>query len=258
MVSTTPPKSSAWGHTLVEAPNAKSALLVALMVSTLATAASWYVKETLVGTAVGGVFLFATWWLVLRHREIDVRRWGLAFGGLLEVPRSEEDRTTPLAPTLEGWRSVAREGLIAIGWALLLCALFFPPFVFAFARWWHVRHLAWVLPPKSFDVVVGQLVVIALPEEAFFRGYLQSALDAAWPRRVHVLGAKVGFALLVSSAVFAAGHLATIPQPARLAVFFPSLVFGWLRARTGGIGAGVLFHASCNLLSEGLARGSGL
>jgi hypothetical protein len=31
-----------------------------------------------------------------------------------------------------------------------------------------------------------------------------------------------------------------------------------LRARTGGIGAGVAFHAACNLLSEGLARGGGM
>ncbi|MFI5301533.1 MAG: type II CAAX prenyl endopeptidase Rce1 family protein, partial [Polyangiales bacterium] len=51
-------------------------------------------------------------------------------------------------------------------------------------------------------------------------------------------------------------HLATVHDPARLAVFFPSLLFGWMRARTGGIGAGIAFHAACNLLSDGLARGS--
>ena len=105
---------------------------------------------------------------------------------------------------------------------------------------------------------VGQLLVIALPEEAFFRGYLQTALDRAWGRQIEVLGAKVGPALLVSSAIFAVGHFATIPNPARFAVFVPSLLFGWLRARTGGVGAGIAFHAMCNLLSEGLARGSGL
>jgi membrane protease YdiL (CAAX protease family) len=35
-------------------------------------------------------------------------------------------------------------------------------------------------------------------------------------------------------------------------------VFGWLRARTGGVGAPVAFHALCNLLSESLMRGTGL
>ena len=64
--------------------------------------------------------------------------------------------------------------------------------------------------------------------------------------------------MVVTSAVFALGHLATVPEPARLAVFFPSLAFGWLRARTGGIGAGVLYHASCNLFASFLGRGYGL
>jgi membrane protease YdiL (CAAX protease family) len=45
--------------------------------------------------------------------------------------------------------------------------------------------------------------------------------------------------------------------PARLAVFFPALLFGWLRARTGGIGASVCFHAICNVYSQLLGRGYG-
>jgi membrane protease YdiL (CAAX protease family) len=51
--------------------------------------------------------------------------------------------------------------------------------------------------------------------------------------------------------------LATVQVTARLAVFFPALLFGWLRARTGGIGASVLFHASCNLYALLLGRGYG-
>ena len=52
------------------------------------------------------------------------------------------------------------------------------------------------------------------------------------------------------------GHFATHAHVARLAVFFPSLVFGWLRARGGGVGAAILFHASCNLYSAWLTDGS--
>jgi membrane protease YdiL (CAAX protease family) len=47
----------------------------------------------------------------------------------------------------------------------------------------------------------------------------------------------------------------TEPNVQRLAVFFPALLFGWLRARTRGIGAPVLFHALCNILASTLTRG---
>jgi membrane protease YdiL (CAAX protease family) len=86
---------------------------------------------------------------------------------------------------------------------------------------------------------------------------LQSALDDRWPPKLKVLGAEVGYGLLVSSAIFALGHIATEPQWSRLAVFFPSLLFGWLKARVRGVGTPALFHASCNVFSAHLARGFG-
>lgn len=218
---------------------------IALVVSGLATAASWLLPESIVATAVGGVFLGATWVLVLRRRDADVRGFGLSLGGMLEVPPSP-------------WNRTVRAAAVALGWAVLLGLLVFPAYVTLFARWWHPPRLGWALPPKAWDAILGQLVVVALPEEAFFRGYLQTAFDRVWTGRIDVLGAKVGLGLVVSSAIFAVGHFATIPNPARFAVFVPSLLFGWLRARTGGVGAGIAFHAMCNLLSEGLARGSGL
>ena len=106
--------------------------------------------------------------------------------------------------------------------------------------------------------VIGQVVVIALPEEAFYRGYLQSRLDEVWPARFWLGGARIGPGLLVASAIFALGHLATIHAPVRLAVFFPALVFGWLRARTGGVAASIAYHALCNVFSEALGRGYGV
>ena len=46
--------------------------------------------------------------------------------------------------------------------------------------------------------------------------------------------------------------MAVIPNPQRLAVFFPALLFGWMRARTGSIAAGALYHALCNVLADTL------
>jgi hypothetical protein len=73
-----------------------------------------------------------------------------------------------------------------------------------------------------------------------------------------VLGVRVGPGLLVASAIFAVGHVLTEVHPNRLAVFFPALIFGWLRAKTGGIGASLLFHAACNVFASFLLRSYGL
>ena len=64
----------------------------------------------------------------------------------------------------------------------------------------------------------------------------------------------IGGGVVLTSAIFAVGHLFTELSPARLAVFFPSLVFGFLRIRSKGIGASVAFHAMCNLFSAYLAH----
>jgi membrane protease YdiL (CAAX protease family) len=203
--------------------------------------------EKYIATSVGFLFLGATWWLVWRGDDERVERAGLAFGGLV-------------MPGPVDVRRVLREAMPAVAWAVLLSAICFVPFWLGWQRWWQVRghfHLA-LAPREALNEAFGQLIIIALPEEAFYRGYLQSRLDEAFSARVRVLGAELGPGLLLSSAIFALGHLATIHEPARLAVFFPALLFGWLRARTGGVGASVVFHASCNVFSELLGRGYGV
>jgi uncharacterized protein len=221
--------------------------LIAVVVTTAAvTGLSYAVPADYAATAVGLAFLAATWWLVLRGDEGEIASHGLSLGGVLE-PR-------PLSA-----RRLLHNASRAFGWFLVVALLTWPLFWIGYRFYWNaVGDFAWVWPAAPLDEYAGQLLVIALPEEAFFRGYLQSELDRVWRPRFRVLGASVGPGLLVAAAVFAVGHLLTQPHPARLAVFFPALVFGWLRARTGGIGASVLFHAACNLFSATLARGYGL
>jgi hypothetical protein len=116
------------------------------------------------------------------------------------------------------------------------------------------RLCARASPPAARCALLAllQLVVVAIPEELFFRGYLMERLERVWPPTRNLFGAKVGWALIVSSALFAIGHVAVIPNPQRLAVFFPALLFGWMRARTGSIAAGALYHALCNILADTL------
>jgi uncharacterized protein len=220
------------------------ALGVVLAVTVAVTVVSSTVPDRYVAISVAFVFLATTWFVVWRKDDALVERSGLALGSLV------------LPGNLMAGR-ISRSGLTAIVWALITAAIVFIPFYFGWRWYWHPKG-TFALHMKQTELlneVVGQLVIIALPEEAFYRGYLQSRLDEALPWRIRFIGASVGPALLVTSLVFAIGHFATIRDPARLAVFFPSLLFGWLRVRTGGIGAGVLFHAMCNLFSELLGKG---
>ena len=220
---------------------------VAITVLTTAVVAlASRLPDSVSATAVGFGFLAASYWLVVRQDDNErIARYGLSFGGLFELEALSLGRMA---------REAKSALLAATGAALLLL----PAFWLGFLWWWHIQvpfhlpHLGSLANDFS-----GQLLVIALPEEAFYRGYLQSALDEVWEPRWRVLGAELGPGLLVSSALFALGHLCTEFNAARLAVFFPSLVFGYLRARTRGVGAGIVFHAACNLFASYLGQGYG-
>lgn len=118
--------------------------------------------------------------------------------------------------------------------------------------WLSRFHLRAPLHPLA--LAAGELVVVALPEETFFRGFLQARLEERWPASRRILGAPVGRALVVQAGLFALCHVAVQGNLAVAAVFFPGLLFGWLRARTGSLLAGTLFHALCNLYIETLNR----
>lgn len=219
---------------------------VAALVTALATALSYLLPDSWAATGVGFVFLFATYRLVVRRDDTQqIREFGLSLGGLLEP--------APLSP-----RHLLHCTLRALAYALGTALVIYPFFWLGFRIWWRVDsfHPA-PLGPLLSDAP-GQLLVIALPEEAFYRGYLQTALGKALREEtrgaVSILGTRIGPSIVLTSAIFALGHLLTELNPARLAVFFPSLVFGLLRARTRGIGSSVLFHALCNLFSAYLLR----
>jgi membrane protease YdiL (CAAX protease family) len=201
-------------------------------------------------TLVGMAFLAATWSLVWRKSDSDVRRAGLALGGLVIPGRLHVG-------------NLMREAGAALVWGVGLTLIVAVPFFFGWRAWWarampRLSFSLAVRPMEAADEALAQLLVIALPEEAFYRGYVQSRLDEAWPPGWRLLGARVGPGLLVGAAIFALGHVVTVHLATRLAVFFPALAFGWLRAKTRGIGASVCFHAMCNLYSQMLGRGYGL
>jgi membrane protease YdiL (CAAX protease family) len=232
-------------------------LVAALLVSLSATAASYLLPEEHSSSAVALIFLVGTYFFCLRvSSPLAPPHYGLALGGLLEEKRLQV--ACLLAET-------SRALLIATA----VAALVLPPFWWGFVEWYGpTETFEWsralsvdgsYSPTKWItDMVLWHLVAVALPEEAFFRGYLQTALGDRWRERFSSPSASLAVSILVVSIVFAVGHLATDFHPARLAVFFPSLLFGLVRARSGGIGAAVFLHAECNIFSQLLGQGYGL
>jgi len=170
---------------------------------------------------------------------------------------------------LEWWGAADRRTWAAWGrgalWAAAAALLLFPLFALAFQAFaaalpglppgWRALLAPYVGAPRlrprlpeGFALqALLQLLVVAFPEELFYRGYVQGSLRRLLPGRpVRFLGAELGPGFLLTQLLFAAGHLSTF-QPFRLGTFFPGLVFGWLRERSGGLAAPVLFHALSNL-----------
>lgn len=175
-------------------------------------------------------------------------RAGIAMGGLVA---EEGSARSLLRVVVDGVVPMLRELAIAVG----ISALVFPPFFFGYVSWWGLAgEVELRMPLELTTLALAQIVLVAIPEEAYFRGYLQTRLEDVFPT-TRTFGRLVlrPIPLVLQAAAFALLHFVVEPSPARLAVFFPGLVFGVLRSARGGIGAAVFFHVLCNLYSETLA-----
>lgn len=103
---------------------------------------------------------------------------------------------------------------------------------------------------RIFERTAFEILVIALPEEFFFRGYMQKRLNEIWPKKWKLMGVSFGLALPVVSFIFAISHSLIQFQWWHIFIFFPSLVFGWLYEKRGTITAPLLFHAACNIFAQ--------
>lgn len=100
--------------------------------------------------------------------------------------------------------------------------------------------------PLLYEVAI-QLLCVALPEEFFYRGYMQTNLQACFRQTSKLSRHASMLAIVVTSALFAMAHLPA-GGAARLLTFFPGLLFGYLRQKSGGILGSIFCHAACNLM----------
>ena len=102
-------------------------------------------------------------------------------------------------------------------------------------------------PSEPLTLVAYQLFFVAIPEEFFYRGYFQTRLNETFPRKFIIFGVPMGWGSVFASLFFAFGHTIVLFQWWHFATFFPGMVFAWLREKTGGVTAGAVFHAICNI-----------
>lgn len=172
-------------------------------------------------------FMYGPVW-VCNLRKVDAEKYPIS------LPSFRDGKT---------WKRAFKSNLVVMG---IITGPFFVGY-----HLWHTKVLgnAWTGTwPEDLWLIIGyHLFFVAIPEEFFYRGYLQSRLDELWSPRWRVFGAKVGIGLFVTCLIFAFGHSIVRFQTWHIWIFFPSLVFGWMRASTGDVMAGAFFHAWCNI-----------
>ena len=68
-----------------------------------------------------------------------------------------------------------------------------------FRVWWGwERVFQFVVPDGFWNAALANLVVVALPEELFYRGYLMGRIDHVAKQRLNLLGMKIGWSLIIT------------------------------------------------------------
>lgn len=149
-----------------------------------------------------------------------------------------------LGLSAKGWRGE----VVAFGVVAAVTAVAYSAAVHAYQTEIMGRTFGFRWPSNLLETLLVELLVVALAEELFFRGYVQERLTKGWPwgdGRRAVVGAVV-----LTSLLFACAHVSGEWRLARFGPFFPGLLFGALRARAGFIWSAVAYHAFCNLLAD--------
>jgi membrane protease YdiL (CAAX protease family) len=102
----------------------------------------------------------------------------------------------------------------------------------------HQQLLTWL---------VYQFFYIAVAEEVFFRGYVQSSIFSLKDKFAGGRRFIVFMSVFLSAFYFAAAHFVVQGNLFSLLTFMPGLVLGWLFIRTKSLMAPILFHALANI-----------
>ena len=132
---------------------------------------------------------------------------------------------------------------IILGFAV--SAVLLAGYVGVIALYGHYTSKSLIFNYPSYSLLLTHLLLVALPEEVFFRGYLQSKIGNT------IKG------IIIVSLLFAVGHFITLCLGGghNLAIcsqailtFFPSLVMGYLFMVSRTLWASIIFHFFANIV----------
>ncbi|MES2121422.1 MAG: type II CAAX endopeptidase family protein [Chlamydiota bacterium] len=142
----------------------------------------------------------------------------------------------PLAKSVRDWKQVMRGTLLGcVGIALLATVAILSGAV----------HLQFKLPSFAGQRFLSNLIFTAIPEEAFYRGFLQTELCRYFKK------SRAGnfFALLVSTLIFTLAHAYWSPSLDILGfVFLAGLLYGYVYQISGKIESAILCHFLLNFI----------
>ncbi len=142
------------------------------------------------------------------------------------------------------------EGMKLFFFLSFLILIFFPPVFFLYFKYF--IHLNFSIP--NFLQIISALkkslfllILAALPEEIFFRAFLQETVFEKLSGKLFFIITKKNF---IVSLLFGATHAIAFLDITRGATFFPSLLFGFIVEKSNkSIFYSIMFHAVANTLN---------
>jgi len=131
------------------------------------------------------------------------------------------------------------------------CLVVFPVLFFGvfLLKYYEVQlPLCPVFPEKRWlSWLVYQFMYVAVPEEAFFRGYLQNNTLCLLTVTTKInVAFSQPMSIIISAVIFAIFHSLLLGNVISIITFFPGLILGWLFVKTESLLAPILFHGLAN------------
>jgi len=144
----------------------------------------------------------------------------------------------------------SKKGFKLFLWISLTTIIFYPFLFFGYWVWYKGNSFSIPVSNQILSAIskgLAGVAVAAIPEEFFFRGYLQEHVFKKYDFKIlKILSIKN----ILTSLLFGAVHAIAFLDITKATTFFPSLLFGLITEKSKGrIFYSVLFHVVANVLA---------